>query len=83
MTGMRAARRAWLTPAVSCLLASVLYVALGDSVALAIALWFCWCLTQASDADHLGMRWLGWFMLVAIVSATFARFALSGSISVG
>ena len=74
---MRAAQRAWLAPVTGSLLASVLYLVLGDIIALAVAVWFAWCLTRTHDSDHHAVRYLGWFMLLAIPSVTAAALALS------
>jgi hypothetical protein len=73
---MRAARTAWLAPAVFCLLGTALFFALGDYVAVAAAVWFCWCMTRINDAEHRMVRYFGWFMLTAIASMSFGRFAL-------
>ena len=75
MAVMRGAR-AWLPPAGCCLLASALYLVVGEVVSVGIALWFSWCMTRACDADHLAVRYLGWFMLSTITSVTLVRFAL-------
>jgi uncharacterized membrane protein len=73
---MRAAQTAWLAPAVYSLFASLLYLVIGDALALAVSVWFAWSLTRACDHDHKAVRYLGWFMLVTIPSITLARFAL-------
>jgi hypothetical protein len=72
---MRPDLRASLAPAVCWLLGSALYLFLGDWFALAIAVWFAWSLTRTDDADHKGLRYLGWIMLVTIVTVPLARFA--------
>ena len=70
------AHRAWLAPGALSLLATLLLVALGDLIALLAAFWFCWCMTQARDAEHRAVRYLGWGMLIAIASSALRRLAL-------
>jgi hypothetical protein len=58
------------------LLASGLYLLLGDGVAIAIAIWFSWCLAHVCDADHQPLRYLGWILLITIPSVALGRFLL-------
>jgi hypothetical protein len=73
---MQQAGAAWLAPAVCSLLATALFLVFGDYVAVAAAVWFCWCMTRIDDAEHRVVRYLGWFMLTAIASMSLGRFAL-------
>ena len=73
---MRAAQTAWLAPAMFSLLATALYLLLGDWVAIAIAVWFSWCLTHIDDVDHQPLRYLGWILLVTIPSVALVRFVI-------
>jgi hypothetical protein len=72
---MRSTRAAWLAPAVFWLLATALFFAFGDYVALAAAIWFCWCMARVDDYEHQLVRYFGWFMLTAIVSLSVGRIA--------
>jgi hypothetical protein len=73
---MRDTGAAWFAPAVFSLLAAALFLAFGDYVAVATAVWFCWCMTRIDDAEHRVVRYFGWFMLTAIASMSVGRFAL-------
>ena len=73
---MRGTAAAWLAPAMLCLLAAALFLAFGDYVAVAAAVWFCWCMTRIDDAEHRVVRYFGWFMLTAIASMSVGRLAL-------
>lgn len=73
---MRATTAAWLPPAVFSLLAAVLFLAFGDYLAVAAAVWFCWCMTRVHDDDHRLLRYFGWFMLATIASMSLGRLAL-------
>jgi hypothetical protein len=73
---MRVAQTIWLVPATFALVASALYLLLGDGVAIAIAVWFSWCLAHVGDADHQPLRYLGWILLIAIPSVALVRLLL-------
>lgn len=73
---MQAARKAWLAPAAYSFFGSALYLVLGEPVALAIAVWFAWCMTRGCDADHQLLRLLGWIMLISIPVITLGRVVL-------
>ena len=73
---MRGTSAALVAPAAFCLSSTALFFAFGDCVAVAAAVWFCWCMTRVDDDEHRLVRYFGWFMLTAIASLSFGRIAL-------